>query len=91
MTIKKDIVNRIASLGLSQKKAKEAIGAIIEGMGEGLARGEKVRLEGLGSFEIRLTKEKRGRNPRTGEPLWVPSRKVPVFRPAPTLKEKVRK
>jgi len=35
--IKKDLVNKIASLGLSKKKAKESVEAIIEGIGEGLA------------------------------------------------------
>lgn len=89
--IKKDLVNRIASLGLSKKRAKEAVEAIIEGIGEGLARGEKVQIQGLGSFDIRITKERRGRNPKTGETLKIPSRKVPIFRPAPALKEKVRK
>ncbi len=88
--IKKDLVNRIASLGLPKKKAKEAMEAIIEGIGESLARGEKVQIQGLGSFDIRMTKERKGRNPKTGEPLKIPSRKVPIFRPAPPLKEKVR-
>ena len=89
--IKKDLVSRIASLGLSKKKAKEAVEAIIEGIGEGLARGEKVQIQGLGSFNIRMAKERKGRNPKTGEPLKIPSRKVPVFRAAPTLREKVSK
>ena len=89
--IKKDLVNRIASLGLSKKKAKEAMEAIIEGIGESLSRDEKVQIQGLGSFNIRMAKERKGRNPKTGEPLKIPSRKVPTFRPAPILKEKVRK
>ncbi len=88
--IKKDLVSRIASLGLSKKKAKEAVEAIIEGIREGLARGEKVQIQGLGSFNIRMAKERKGRNPKTGEPLKIPSRKVPVFRAAPPLKEKVK-
>ena len=88
--IKKDLVSRIASLGLSKKKAKEAVEAIIEGIREGLARGEKVQIQGLGSFNIRMAKERKGRNPKTGEPLQIPSRKVPVFRAAPPLKEKVK-
>ena len=89
--IKKDLVNKIASLGLSKKKAKESMEAIIEGIGESLSRREKVQIQGLGSFDIRVTKERRGRNPKTGEPLKIPSRKVPVFRPGPILKKKVRK
>lgn len=88
--IKKDLVSRIASLGLPKKKAKEAVEAIIEGIREGLARGEKVQIQGLGSFNIRMAKERKGRNPKTGEPLKIPSRKVPVFRAAPPLKEKVK-
>ena len=85
------MVNRIASLGLSKKKAKEAMEAIIGGVGESLASGEKVQIQGLGSFNIRMAKERKGRNPKTGESLKIPSRKVPTFRPAPVLKEKVRK
>lgn len=89
--IKKDLVNKIASLGLPKKKAMEAMEAIIEGIGESLARSEKVQIQGLGSFNIRMAKERKGRNPKTGEPLKIPARKVPTFRPAPILKEKVRK
>ena len=88
--IKKDLVNRIVSLGLSKKKAKQAMEAIIEGIGESLFRGEKIQIQGLGSFDIRIAKERRGRNPKTGETLKIPSRKVPVFRPAPILKERVK-
>jgi len=88
--IKKDLIDRIASLGLPKKKAREAMEAIIEGIGESLARSEKVQIQGLGSFIIRMAKERKGRNPKTGEPLKIPSRKVPTFRPAPILKEKVK-
>jgi len=88
--IKKDLVNKIASLGLPKKKAKEVVEAIIEGIGESLSRGEKVQIQGLGSFGIKVTKERKGRNPKTGETLKILSRKVPVFRAAPALKEKVK-
>lgn len=88
--IKRDLIHRITSLGFSKKKAEGAMEAIIEGIGESLAGGEKVQIQGLGSFDIRVTKERKGRNPKTGEPLKIYSRKVPVFRAAPGLRGKVR-
>ena len=88
--IKKDLINKIAALGFTRKQAKEAMGAIIEGVGESLARGEKVQIQGLGTFEVRITKVRRGRNPKTGEPLEIPPRRVPTFRSAPILRAKIK-
>jgi DNA-binding protein HU-beta len=88
--IKKDLVNKIVALGFPKKQAKESMEAVIEAIGAGLAKGEKIQLQGLGSFEVRTTKERKGRNLKTGEPLIIPSRKVPVFRPAPILRKKIR-
>ena len=54
-----------------------------------LKAGGKVTLAGFGTFEARHRKARTGRNPRTGEMIQIPARKVPAFRPGKTFKDKV--
>jgi len=54
-----------------------------------LTDGEDVELRRFGSFRIRERRKTQARHPRTGEPVSVPARIHPVFRPSPLLKERV--
>ena len=58
-------------------------------MGEALARGDGIELRGFGTFKVRHRKARTGRNPRTGEPVEVPARDVPVFKPSRLLRNRV--
>jgi DNA-binding protein HU-beta len=62
------------------------VGAVIFDV---LSGGEGVRWRGVGSFKVRRRKPRKGRNPRTGEELQIPARKVITFSPAKALKERL--
>lgn len=54
-----------------------------------VAQGAKVTLVGFGTFESRDAKARAGRNPKTGEPMTIPARTKPAFRPGTAFKERV--
>jgi len=70
----------------SAKRALNAVGTVIF---DALAGGKGVRWSGLGSFKVRERKPRLGRNPRTGEKLQIPARRVVTFSPAKALKERL--
>ncbi|KUK42313.1 MAG: Histone family protein DNA-binding protein [Thermovirga lienii] len=76
--------------GLSNKKAAESVGALFEEIASSLAKGEKVQLAGFGTFEVRERAAREGRNPQDpSKTISIPARKVPAFKPAKALKDKV--
>jgi DNA-binding protein HU-beta len=87
---KADLVKAVAEVGLTKKKAAEAVEAMLDVIKDALVRGEKVQLIGFGSFNVKERPSRRGRNPQTGAELTIPAKRVPVFRPGTALKEAVR-
>jgi len=84
---KADLINAVAAAtGLSKAKAGQAIDAMIDAITGALKKGESVTLVGFGSFSVRQRAARSGRNPRTGAPIRIPARRVPVFRPGKDLK-----
>ena len=70
----------------SARRALNAVGAVIFDL---LSDGKGVHWGGVGSFKVRQRKPRKGRNPRTGEELQIPARKVVTFSPAKALKERL--
>ena len=70
----------------SARRALNAVGTVIF---DALSGGEGLRWGGFGSFKVRERKPRKGRNPRTGEELQIPARKVVTFSPAKALKERL--
>lgn len=68
--------------GLSNKEASRLVDMILEFIKEGLLQGERVQISGFGTFVVREKKERKGRNPQTGEEMTILSRKSVVFRPS---------
>jgi len=58
---------------------------------EALHRGEKIELRGFGSFRLRKREPRKGRNPKTGDKVDVPPKKVPYFKPGKELKELINR
>ncbi len=84
---KAEIVEEIYSkLGLTKKDIARVIDLFFEIVKDGLKRGEHIELRGFGTFEVRTREERTARNPKTGEAVKVPKRKVPYFRPGKELK-----
>ena len=65
----------------------EVVDALTEGIIESLVRGEKVELRGFGSFRVRQRGPRTGRNPKTGESVEVPAKRVPYFKPGKLIRE----
>lgn len=78
-----------AKLGGTKTDAAKAIDAVLDTVTEVLAKGDDLRLPGFGTFEVRETSEKKGRNPRTGEEVTIPAGKQPKFKPGAALKSAV--
>ena len=88
---KKDIVLRITDLtGIKQVDVKKIVQRTFDVIIESLVRSEKVELRNFGVFKIKERKARFGRNPRTGESVPVPPRKVVVFKPGLEMKQRIR-
>lgn len=88
---KKDIILRIADdTGLKQTDVKKVVQKTFDYMIEALVRGEKIELRNFGVFKIKERKSRTGRNPRTGEVVPVPPRKVVVFKPGLEMKKQIK-
>lgn len=89
---KEELIEQVASAaGLTKKSAADAVNAVIEAISKALKKGSKVTLVGFGSFSVIKKKARVGRNPRTGEEIKIPAKKVPKFTPSSALKELVNK
>ncbi|MBI5480846.1 MAG: integration host factor subunit beta [Deltaproteobacteria bacterium] len=87
---KSDLIEKLAErLKLPKGKAETIVNGIFESMEAALARGERIEIRGLGSFEVRSYKAYEGRNPRTGEPVGVQPKRLPFFKVGKELKERV--
>jgi integration host factor subunit beta len=75
--------------GVKKKDVESIIEAFLGCMTDALARGERVEIRGFGSFSVRTREARQGRNPKTGEPVRVPKKRVPFFTVGKELKERV--
>ena len=87
---KADLVEKIASqVSLSKKDSETVVNTVFRSIIDALAGGDKVELRGFGSFRTRERKSRIGRNPKTGDKVDVPEKKVPFFKPGKNLKKLV--
>lgn len=88
---KKDIVLQVAAdTRLKQVDVKKAFQRVLDVVVAALSRGETVELRNFGIFKVKTRKGRTGRNPRTGEKVPVPPKKVVVFKPGLIMKRGVR-
>jgi integration host factor subunit beta len=86
--IKADLVNKIArEMDIPKQEAEEGVNLFFHSIKEAILRGEEIEIRGFGSFRFRRRTSRSGRNPRTGEPVKVPPKKVLYFKPSKLLKE----
>lgn len=87
---KQELIQAVADKsGLTQKDAKTALDATLAVITSTLAKGDEINLVGFGSFTVKTQKERTARNPKTGEKIQVPAKKVPSFKAGKGLKEAV--
>jgi len=88
---KKDIILKVSDeTNLKQIDVKKVVQKTFDCIVEALIRGEKIELRNFGVFKIKQRKSRIGRNPRTGQVIPVPPRKVVVFKPGLEIKKKVK-
>ncbi|NLZ92884.1 MAG: HU family DNA-binding protein [Firmicutes bacterium] len=88
---KSELISVVAEkTGFTKKDTEKVVNAVFDGIGEALAKGDKVQIIGFGTFDVRDRKEREGRNPATGETITIPAVKVPVFKAGKALKDSVK-
>ncbi|UCH45297.1 MAG: integration host factor subunit beta [Nitrospiraceae bacterium] len=77
--------------GLSKKQTEVVIETIFDSVKDALAKGGKGEIRGFGNFKLRSRNARKARNPKTGEGVDVPPKKVPYFKVGKELREMVNK
>jgi integration host factor subunit beta len=84
---KAELVDEVSrNSDLNKKDAEVIVQTVLDGIVDSLKAGEKVELRGFGSFRLRSRASRQGRNPKTGEKVFVPAKRVPYFKPGKELK-----
>ncbi len=88
---KAELVDKIAEKkpGLTRKQVEVVVNTVLDSIKDALSRDDKVEIRGFGSFRVRERRAKEGRNPKTGETVSVPPKKVPFFKAGKELREMV--
>jgi integration host factor subunit beta len=85
---KAELVEEVSRVSdLTKKHSEIIVDTVFKSIINALHRGDKIELRGFGSFRIRQRESRKGRNPKTGERVDVPAKKVPYFKPGKELKE----
>jgi nucleoid DNA-binding protein len=89
---KADLVEEVSGkTGLTRTDVAVVVDAFLEVVKKSLEDGNNIEIRGFGTFKIKQRKARKARNPRTGEEVPVPDRKVPVFRPSNEFKALITK
>ena len=87
---KAELVERVSEqINLTKKQTEVIVNILFQSITEALSQGDKVELRGFGSFRIRHRNPREGRNPKTGDSVDIPAKKVPFFKAGKELREMV--
>ena len=86
-----DLVEELAArfAQLTHRDAEYAVKTILDAMSDALVRGHRIEIRGFGSFSVNRRPPRIGRNPRSGESVQIPEKRVPHFKPGKALREAV--
>lgn len=85
---KADLIEEVLRVSeLPRKESESIVETIFESIIEALQKGDKIEIRGFGSFRTRQRRGRIGRNPKTGEKVDVPAKKIPFFKPSKELKD----
>lgn len=76
---------------LTSKDIETAVKTILGEMAQSMAQGDRIEIRGFGSFSLHYHPRREGRNPKSGEPISLPAKYVPHFKPGKLLREKVNR
>ena len=89
---KADLIEEVSRLAeLTRKDSEVIVETIFDSVVRTLRAGDKIEIRGFGSFRTRQRKPRVGRNPKTGDRVEVPPKKIPFFKPSKELKEMVNR
>ena len=87
---KSDLIEKIVQkANLPRKRAEAVVNLIFDSMTAALAKDERIEIRGFGSFVSKHYRARTGRNPRTGESIPVPAKRLPFFKVGKELRERV--
>ncbi len=89
---KADLVEQVAKAigpGVTKKDCAMVVNGFLNAVKHALAQGDTIEIRGFGSFKVRRRQARIARNPKTGEPVEVPARMIPLFKPSKLLREQV--
>ena len=87
---KAELAERVADrVHLTKRQTEAIVGILLACITEALRERDKVELRGFGSFRTRSRNARQGRNPKTGDAIQVPCKKVPFFKTGKELRERV--
>jgi len=86
-----DLVEELAARfgQLAHRDAETAVKTILDAISDALVRGHRIEIRGFGSFSVSHRPPRMGRNPRSGESVAIPEKRVPHFKPGKGLREAV--
>ncbi len=86
-----ELIRRLAAANphLYQRDIERIVATVFETISAALERGERVELRGFGAFSVRERPSRVGRNPRTGETVFVPKKRIPHFKTGKELRERL--
>jgi integration host factor subunit beta len=85
---KADLVEQVVTVSnLSKRDAEIVVNTLFHSIIEALQKDDKIELRGFGSFRVRRRRSRHGRNPKTGDKVEVPSKRIPYFKPGKELKD----
>lgn len=86
-----DLIAAIASrfTHLTATDAEIAVKEILDAIGHSLAKGDRIEIRGFGSFSLNYRPPRKGRNPKSGDPVSVPAKYVPHFKAGKKMRERV--
>lgn len=89
--IKSQLIQQLADDNphLFQRDVERIVSAVFDEITEALARGDRVELRGFGAFSVKQRDARKGRNPRTGDAVEVPAKRVPFFKTGKDLRDRM--
>ncbi|WP_318557044.1 integration host factor subunit alpha [Geobacter anodireducens] len=88
---KADIVEKVADkTGFTRREAVELVEEVFSIVKATLESGETIKLSGFGNFTVKQKKDRRGRNPQTGEAITIEARRILTFKPSSILKQALK-
>lgn len=90
---KSELIEAVASKvdNFSRKDIEVIVDTIFQSMSDSLSYGDKVEIRGFGSFKIKEREGRQGRNPKSGESIYIEPKKVPFFKAGKEIRERINK